>query len=56
MNNSQITLQYRVEHENFVDYSGAESVYEEEEEFSIRMEEGRVYFVMKCNCPTVQSA
>ena len=56
MNNSQITVQYRVEHENFVDYSGAESVYEEEEEFSIRMEEGRVYFVMKCNCPTVQSA
>ena len=56
MHDSQITLQYRIDHENFVDYSGAKTVYEEEDEFSIRMEEGRVFFVMKCSYPTVESA
>ncbi len=51
-----VALHYRIEHESSVDYSEAESVDHEEEGFTIRIEEGRVCFVMKNDHPTVDSA
>ena len=51
-----VALHYRIEHENSVDYSKAEPVDHEEEGFRIRIEEGRVCFVMKDDHPTVDSA
>ena len=56
MNDPQITLQYVIDHESFVDYSETKPAYHEEEEFNIRIEAGRVCFVMKCKCTTVDSA
>ena len=51
-----VALHYRIEHESSVDYSKAEPVDQEEEGFRIRIEEGRVCFVMKDDHPTVDSA
>ena len=51
-----VALHFRIEHESSVDYSKAEPVDQEEEGFRIRIEEGRVCFVMKDDHPTVDSA
>ena len=51
-----VALHYRIEHENSVDYSKAEPVDHEEEGFTIRIEDGRVCFMMKDDHPTVGSA
>ena len=51
-----VALHYRIEHESSVDYSKAEPIDHEEAGFSIRIEEGRVCFVMKDDHPTVDSA
>ena len=56
MNDPQITVQYRIDHEDVVNYSEAKAVCEEAEDFSIRLEEGRAYFVMRCECTTVEAA
>ena len=51
-----ITLQYRIEHDQSVDYSRAKPVDHDEEDFSIRIEDNRVRFDMKVHVATVDSA
>ena len=51
-----IALQYRIEHDQSVDYSKAEPVDHDEEDFSIRIEDNRVRFDMKVHVATVDSA
>ena len=51
-----IALQYRIEHDQSVDYSRAEPVDHDEEDFSIRIEDNRVRFAMKVHVATVDSA
>ena len=51
-----VALYYRIEHLSSVDYSRAEPTCHEEEGFSIRIEDGRVYLVMKEHYPTEAAA
>ena len=56
MNDPRVELRYRIEHDSSADYSEAEPVNIEQEDFSVRMEDGRVFFVMKKHRGTVDSA
>ncbi len=49
-------LRYRIEHSRSTDYSEAEPIDHEEDDFSIRVEDGRVCFLMKERYATVDSA